>query len=160
MPTNLNYNHHQSRSQAHSIPSTLCSFTCVMAPLTTTTHTLLRSCARHSSPALLAPAAAIQRRGRADVIHRATAGEYQRTSSFDSPFRGADPQPTTKIPNFGKYMAKGGETSNKVFSYFMVGTLGLLTAAGAKATVQGEQLPRFLERTAGAIDVLGLVVGV
>ncbi len=57
-------------------------------------------------------------------------------------------------------MAKGGETSNKVFSYFMVGTLGLLTAAGAKATVQGEQLPRFLERTAGAIDVLGLVVGV
>lgn len=115
---------------------------CAMAPLTTNTHTLLRSCARHSSPALRAPASAIQRRGRADVIQRATAGQSQQTSSFDSPFRGAEGSPTTKIPSFGKYMAKGGETTNKVFSYFMVGTLGAITAMGAKATVQGQSTGR------------------
>lgn len=34
-------------------------------------------------------------------------------------------------------MSKRGETSNKTFQYFMVGGMGLLTAAGAKATVQG-----------------------
>ena len=34
-------------------------------------------------------------------------------------------------------MSKRGETSNKTFSYFMVGAMGLLSAAGAKATVQG-----------------------
>jgi len=34
-------------------------------------------------------------------------------------------------------MAKGGETTNKVFSYFIVGTFGAITAMGAKATVQG-----------------------
>ena len=85
-----------------------------------------------------APAiATTQRRGKADVINRATAGEYQPTSSFDSPFRGAESSPTTKIPSFKNYMAKGGETSNKVFSYFMVGAFGALSAAGAKATVQG-----------------------
>lgn len=35
-------------------------------------------------------------------------------------------------------MSKKGETSNKTFQYFMVGGMGLLAAAGAKATVQGE----------------------
>ena len=34
-------------------------------------------------------------------------------------------------------MSKKPESSNKVFQYFMVGSMGLLTAAGAKATVQG-----------------------
>lgn len=111
-----------------------------MPPLTSTTSNLLRTCARHQSPAMRAPATAIQRRGKADVIQRATAGEYRPTSSFDSPFRGGEESPpTTKIPNFKNYMAKGGETSNKVFSYFMVGTLGALAAAGAKAIVQGGQ---------------------
>lgn len=45
---------------------------------------------------------------------------------------------TEKIPSFGHYKASGGETGNKVFSYFMVGTFGALSALGAKATVQGE----------------------
>ena len=34
-------------------------------------------------------------------------------------------------------MSKRNETSNKTFQYFMVGAMGLLSAAGAKATVQG-----------------------
>ncbi|KAI9874418.1 MAG: hsp70 nucleotide exchange factor fes1 [Pleopsidium flavum] len=110
---------------------------------------MLRTCARHQSPAMRAPASAIQKRGKADVIQRATAGEYQPTSSFDSPFRGGEGGNTTKIPSFKNYMAKGGETSNKVFSYFMVGTLGALTAAGAKATVQD-----FLVNMSASADIL------
>lgn len=56
-------------------------------------------------------------------------------SSFDSPFKGT-PE-TTKIPSFAAYRNKGGETGPKVFQYFMVGTMGALSALGAKATVQG-----------------------
>ena len=44
---------------------------------------------------------------------------------------------TTVIPSFKKYRS-GNETSNKVFQYFMVGTMGALSALGAKATVQGK----------------------
>jgi len=57
-------------------------------------------------------------------------------ASFDSPFKTIE-ENTTKIPNFKNYMSKKGQTSNKVFQYFMVGTMGALSAAGAKATVQG-----------------------
>jgi len=67
-----------------------------------------------------------------------TAGEYDRTPKMESPFRSSDETPTTKIPDFKKYMSKKGETSNKTFQYFMVGGMGLLAAAGAKATVQGK----------------------
>ena len=66
-----------------------------------------------------------QRRGKADM-----------RASFDSPFKTVE-ESTTKIPDFGHYMSKRGETPNKVFQYFMVGTMGALAAAGAKATVQG-----------------------
>jgi ubiquinol-cytochrome c reductase iron-sulfur subunit len=43
----------------------------------------------------------------------------------------------SKIPDFSHYKSKQGSNSNLVFQYFMVGTMGALTAAGAKATVQG-----------------------
>lgn len=56
-------------------------------------------------------------------------------SSFDSPFKGGPD--STKIPSFAAYRNKGGETGPKVFQYFMVGTMGALTALGAKNTVQG-----------------------
>jgi ubiquinol-cytochrome c reductase iron-sulfur subunit len=68
---------------------------------------------------------AMQRRGKADV-----------RAQFDTPFKPVDDR-TTKIPSFGAYMSKKGETSNRVFQYFMVGTMGALAAMGAKATVQG-----------------------
>jgi ubiquinol-cytochrome c reductase iron-sulfur subunit len=45
---------------------------------------------------------------------------------------------TTRIPDFGKYRSKGTEEGNRTFSYVMVGTMGALTAMGAKATVVGE----------------------
>ena len=69
---------------------------------------------------------------------RRAQSEVSQSSSFDSPFRGGDSKPSTKIPSFGHYKSKSTETSNRVFQYFMVGSMGLLAAAGAKATVQGE----------------------
>lgn len=65
-----------------------------------------------------------------------TSGEYDETPAFQSPFT-SDSNPTTKIPSFAKYMSKRGEISNRTFQYFMVGGMGLLAAAGAKATVHG-----------------------
>ena len=58
-------------------------------------------------------------------------------SLFDSPFKNTYDNPTTKVPSFSQYMSKRGRDSNLVFQYFMVGSMGLLAAAGAKATVQG-----------------------
>ncbi len=116
-----------------------------MAPLTTSSRTALRTCQRQPfkclSPALTS--AQQQRRGKADVVQR-TAGEYDRTAKFESPFKNSEENPTTKIPSFAKYMSKKGETSNKTFQYFMVGGMGLLAAAGAKATVQGERALHFI----------------
>lgn len=107
-----------------------------MAPLTTRAGSLLRACPRQRIPALCSAVTSAQRRNKADIVQR-TGGEYERTPQFDSPFRDEDSIPTTKIPSFAKYMSKKPESSNKVFQYFMVGSMGLLTAAGAKATVQG-----------------------
>lgn len=35
-------------------------------------------------------------------------------------------------------MAKSSKNTNLVFQYFMVGTMGAITAAGAKSTINGE----------------------
>lgn len=48
-------------------------------------------------------------------------------------------------------MSKSSETTNRVFQYFMVGSMGLLTAAGAKATVQD-----FLVNMSASADVLAM----
>lgn len=108
-----------------------------MPPLTTRASSMLRSCPRHHI--LVSPRACLsaQRRTKADVVDRHS-GAIEETSRFETPFRGKDEMPTTNIPSFAKYMSKKNETSNKTFQYFMVGGMGLLAAAGAKATVQGE----------------------
>ncbi|KAL8957484.1 MAG: hypothetical protein Q9193_005254, partial [Seirophora villosa] len=107
-----------------------------MAPLTSRASSLIRACPRQRLPALSAAATAThQRRGRADIVEK-TSGQYDRTPKFESPFRDEESVPSTRIPSFANYMSKKPQTSNKVFQYFMVGSMGLLTAAGAKATVQ------------------------
>jgi ubiquinol-cytochrome c reductase iron-sulfur subunit len=106
-----------------------------MAPLTRRCGSLLRSLPRRNLRAL--PSTLPQRRHKADVVQRA-AGEFDQTPSGQSPFRNLDENPTTRVPDFSKYMSSKGETRNKTFQYFMVGSMGLLAAAGAKATVQGE----------------------
>lgn len=92
---------------------------------------LLRTCARQQLPTSVTRSAAI------------AAGHQQRGvanagAKFESPFAaGEDPTSTLKIPNFKKYTSKSSPTTNKVFSYFVAGTMGLGSAVGAKATVQG-----------------------
>ncbi|KAK9354153.1 Rieske [2Fe-2S] iron-sulfur domain-containing protein [Lipomyces doorenjongii] len=59
---------------------------------------------------------------------------------------------TYKVPDFSHYTKDGkGDDNSRVYSYFMIGSLGLLSAAGAKATVQD-----FLSNMAASADVLAL----
>ena len=111
-----------------------------MPPISAARSTLLRLCPRQHLPSTIVPsilATTQQRRNKADVLERHS-GEIEQTPKYESPFKNRDENPTTKIPSFAKYMSKRGQTTNKTFQYFMVGGMGLLTAAGAKATVQGK----------------------
>jgi len=123
-----------------------------MPPLTNRPSAMLRTCPCHRTPILSMARAGAQRRTKADIVDRHS-GAIDETSRFETPFRGKDEMPTTKVPNFGKYMSKRSETSNKTFQYFMVGGMGLLAAASAKATVQGEFggcgwiFPNIMQRT-------------
>lgn len=74
------------------------------------------------------------------MVQRASGDLDRPSSSFNSPFRSLE-NPASKVPSFKAYMSKKGESPNKVFQYFMVGTMGALAAAGAKATVQGRLWP-------------------
>ncbi|CAF9941803.1 MAG: hsp70 nucleotide exchange factor fes1 [Alectoria fallacina] len=122
-----------------------------MPPLPAARSNLLRLCPRQHVPSTINPsflAATQQRRCKADIVERHS-GEYEQTPRFESPFKNREENPTTKIPSFANYMSKKGETSNKTFQYFMVGGMGLLAAAGAKATVQD-----FLVNMSASADVL------
>lgn len=93
-----------------------------MAPLATASRLCLRSAA--AKPAVRALSSSAVRQADAPGA-----------ASYTSPFKGESKG--SKIPDFSKYMSKGNETTNKLFSYFAVGTMGAITAAGAKSTVQG-----------------------
>lgn len=99
--------------------------------LSSASSTLLRSCARQQLPTTRAAVTSCQqRRGVSDA-----------KASFQSPFASANERGSTvKIPNFSKYSSGSSPRSNQVFSYFMAGTMGLASAVGAKATVQGRSL--------------------
>ena len=111
-PKLLPINDHDPRPPASTMPA-----------LANTTRAIARSWTAHQMPvARAAGTTALQTRNAS-------------ASSFDSPFKGGPD--TTKIPSFAAYRNKGGETGPKMFQYFMVGTMGALSALGAKATVQG-----------------------
>ena len=96
-------------------------------------RSLMRQCTRQQLPAVSTSTVAMQKRNKADAYTNAT-----HASPYTSPFRGtSDHKDTTSIPSFKAYRNKGGETQAKVFQYFMVGTMGAVSALGAKATVQG-----------------------
>jgi hypothetical protein len=59
----------------------------------------------------------------------------------------------SKIPDFSHYRSKQGSNSNLVFQYFMVGAMGALTAAGAKATVQGMWDTLYSDMAMGGLEV-------
>lgn len=102
-----------------------------MPALAKTTRAIARSWTQHSLPVARAGCGAMQSRNLSEV---------HSTSSFDSPFKGQGS--STKIPSFGHYKkTSGSEDGPKLVQYFMVGTMGALTALGAKATVQGKSTP-------------------
>ncbi|KAF2403650.1 ubiquinol-cytochrome c reductase-like protein iron-sulfur subunit [Trichodelitschia bisporula] len=109
-----------------------------MPALTSTASTLVRSCARQQLPSVLRASSA--------VAQKRHISEVSQTSSFDSPFKA---HRTTEIPSFAHYKSSGGENGGKLFQYFMVGTMGAVSAMGAKATVQD-----FLVNMSASADVL------
>lgn len=94
-----------------------------MAPLSIASRALARGVSRQCNP----------RNVRA--ISTTTQLRDAPASSYSSPFKGT--QKGNDIPNWGNYMSADSASTNKMFQYFMVGTLGAITAAGAKSTVQG-----------------------
>ncbi len=58
---------------------------------------------------------------------------------------------TTIIPDFSNYRNSSDPNSSRTFTYFLVGTTGLVTAVGAKATVTD-----FLSTMSASADVLAL----
>ncbi len=104
--------HHIHRPPAPTMPA-----------LANSARAVARSWTAHQMPVARAGCTAMQTRNAS-------------ASSFDSPFKGSTD--STKIPSFAAYRNKNGEQSTKVFQYFMVGTMGALSALGAKATVQGK----------------------
>lgn len=94
-----------------------------MATLATASRLCLRSAAKPAVPAVRALSTTAMRPDSATA------------SGYSSPFRGETKG--SKIPDFGAYVSKNGENRNKLYSYFMVGALGAVSAAGAKSTVQG-----------------------
>lgn len=112
-----------------------------MPALANTSRAIARSWTAHQLPVTRAGCTALQTRNAS-------------ASSFDSPFKGS--RDSTKIPSFAAYRNKGGETGPKVFQYFMVGTMGALSALGAKATVQGMTIPQH-DSSAGEWKALEVV---
>ncbi|KAG6013038.1 hypothetical protein E4U54_007165 [Claviceps lovelessii] len=111
-----------------------------MASLTSASRLCLRSAAAAAKP--VAPAVR--------AISSTAVRSDSAASSYQSPFKmGSDKG--SSIPDFSKYMNNKGEGKNKVFSYFMVGTMGALSAAGAKSTVQ-----EFLVNMSASADVLAM----
>ena len=105
--------------------------TATMAPLTHSLRPVATGAARAvvSRTSSVVPAAAIS----TTAIRRSESSSFE--SPFKSPFRGETKGST--IPDFGHYLSPRSSSTNLVFSYFMVGTMGAITAAGAKSTVQG-----------------------
>lgn len=54
-------------------------------------------------------------------------------------------------PDYSQYLNNRSEQKNKNFAYFMVGSMGLLSAAGAKSTVE-----TFLSSLSASADVLAM----
>ncbi|KAI5294328.1 hypothetical protein KEM52_004244 [Ascosphaera acerosa] len=118
-------------------PATASSVLRVTARSSSITGLSGTACARAPAAAALTPHRQ-QRRGDASF-----------SSPFAPPEQAAARPSTLKIPSFKKYQSKKSEASNKTFSYFMAGATGLITAAGAKATVND-----FLVNMSASADVL------
>ncbi|KFY76001.1 hypothetical protein V501_08855 [Pseudogymnoascus sp. VKM F-4519 (FW-2642)] len=109
----------------------------------------------HSSRALLraAPRTVGSVRALSTTTQKNASGESGvNAPAFESPFKAsASKANTSQIPDFSKYRSKNAKSSNLLFQYFMVGSMGAITAAGAKSTVQD-----FLVNMSASADVLAM----
>ncbi|KAL2121194.1 hypothetical protein VTJ04DRAFT_5221 [Mycothermus thermophilus] len=110
-----------------------------MAPLQTLPRALARSAARLPTTTTQAVRAV-----------STTTPALAASSTYQSPFVKGEPS-TTKTPDFSKYMSKAPAGKNALYSYFMVGTMGAITAAGAKNTIH-----EFLVNMSASADVLAM----
>ncbi|RYP73595.1 hypothetical protein DL771_003483 [Monosporascus sp. 5C6A] len=155
------YVHEGKRPQAlppinHDLP-----YACILRPTSTPPDTIPLATPHHRILYPMAPLMTASRalaRGisrsavcRVSSATRALSTTPQRLAddtAYSTPFKGETKG--SKIPDFGKYMG-GNYNSNLIFQYFMVGTMGAITAAGAKATVQ-----EFLKNMSASADVLAM----
>ncbi|ERT03190.1 ubiquinol-cytochrome c reductase, iron-sulfur subunit [Sporothrix schenckii ATCC 58251] len=122
-----------------------------MAPLSTASRVLARSAAQciqqttkptANTTARLAAVAS-------SSFSTSVARNDGSAATFKSPFRGTSK--SEQAPDFSHYLSKKSGNANALFGYFMVGTLGALSAAGAKSTVQ-----EFLVNMSASADVLAM----
>ncbi|KIW33355.1 ubiquinol-cytochrome c reductase, iron-sulfur subunit [Cladophialophora immunda] len=125
-----------------------------MRPVPASAGSALRTWTRHSLPVNSSSASSQSSRlaiTASNIPQRrleSSGAEATGSTSFQSPFR-TTKYDTHKIPSFKTYESKNSEITNRVFQYFMAGSMGLLAAAGAKNTVQD-----FLENMSASADVL------
>lgn len=102
-----------------------------MAPLPTAavSRTLTQAVRRNTSQTV---------RALSSTAARSVIATNEASDTYQSPFKKSS---ASKIPDFSKYMLPKG-SSSQLIGYFMVGSLGAISAAGAKSTVQGELSPR------------------
>lgn len=87
-------------------------------------------------------------RSKAAVSAASVGARYASTN----PIGGSSAATNFKVPNFGAYLKDDRNTDrNRNFSYFMVGTFGVLGAAAARSTVQD-----FLTSMSASKDVMAL----
>lgn len=79
-------------------------------------------------------------------------GIFQQRFMHTTPARKIEAQPHVKgVPDWSAYQSSGKGENTRTLSYFMVGSLGVLAASGAKSTVSD-----ILSNMAASADVLAL----
>lgn len=114
-----------------------------MAPLTTGLRAFARTAAAANTTR--APSSIAAARCLATTAARPDAAG----SSYQSPFKGE--RETTRVPDFSHYASSGAPNKNLMYSYFIVGGMGAVTAMGAKSTIQ-----EFLKNMSASADVLAM----
>ncbi|KAB5572290.1 putative ubiquinol-cytochrome C reductase iron-sulfur subunit [Coniochaeta sp. 2T2.1] len=115
-----------------------------MAPIPTAAATVSRTLAQ--AAVRRSPSTTV--RALSSTAARSVIASGEASDTYQSPFKGHSA--ANKIPDFSKYMLPKG-ASNQLIGYFMVGTLGAISAAGAKSTVQ-----EFLKNMSASADVLAM----
>lgn len=82
-------------------------------------------------------------------------------SSYASTFQGSDR--ANRIPDWGHYRSDKATSTNQLFGYFMVGSMGAISAAGAKSTVEGtwrDAIPHWRPPSTGSGQLIPGYIGV